>query len=75
MSRPLPGGRINRKLYQDRQPRCSFCSWSTSAPSVNTNSVSDDWEDVNMTDANSIWYYYVNGLDHQLPENDDPAII
>ena len=27
-----------------------------------------------MTDADSIWDYCINGLDHQLPENDDPAM-
>ena len=42
---------------------------------MNTNSVSNNWEDVNMTDANSIWDYCVNSLDHQLLENDDPAMI
>ena len=46
---------------------------------MNTNSLSnyweDDWEDVNMTDADSIWNYCVNGLDHQLPEDNDPSMV
>ena len=42
---------------------------------MNINSLSDEWEDVNMTDANSIWDYCVNSLDHQLPENTDPAML
>ena len=42
---------------------------------MNNNSISDNWEDVNMTDADSIWDYCVNGFDHQLPENEDPAIL
>ena len=28
-----------------------------------------------MTDADSIWDYCVNGLDHQLPEDTDPSMV
>ena len=34
-----------------------------------SNDWEDDWEDVNMTDADSIWDYCVNSLDHQLPSD------
>ena len=75
----MPGGRIDCQ-NRNKQPhtRRSFRSCSSSRP-VNTNSLSndweDDWEDVNMTDADSIWDYCVNGLDHQLPSDTDPSMI
>ena len=28
-----------------------------------------------MTDADSIWDYCINGLDHQLPKDTDPAML
>ena len=28
-----------------------------------------------MTDDDSIWDYCINGLDHQLPEDTDPAMV
>ena len=41
-----------------------------------TSSLSDDWEDFNMTDVDSVWdYYCINGLDHQLPEDTDPVMM
>ena len=42
---------------------------------MNKNSLSDDWEDVNMTDADSIWNYCVNGLEQELPDDNDPSMI
>ena len=40
-----------------------------------SHNLTDDWEDVNMTDADSIWNYCVNGLYHQLPEDNDPSMV
>ena len=77
-SRPLPGGRNDCQMNRDRERlpchHRSFRSRST-ATTVPTNSLSDHWDDVNMTDADSIRDYCVNCLDHQLPENTDPAML
>ena len=37
--------------------------------------MSNDLDDVDMTDADSIWDYYVNGLEHVLPSNNDSSIL
>ena len=62
---------------KERLPRCrhSFRSRSIVSNTVPTSSLSDDWEDVNMTDADSIWDYCINGLDHRLPEDTDPSMV
>ena len=39
------------------------------------NSLSNDWDDVDMTDADSIWDYCVNGLENQLPEDTDSSMV
>ena len=79
ISRPLPGGRIDRQNQQGQPRICrSFRSRSSSIP-ANTNSLSNDWEsdweDVNMTDADSIWNYCVNGLEYELPDDNVPSMI
>ena len=42
---------------------------------MTTNSVSNDLDDVDMTDADSIWDYCVHGLDHELPADTDSSMI
>ena len=53
-SQPLLSGRNDCQMNKDRERlphhHCSFRSRST-APTVPTNSLSDDWDDVDMTDA------------------------
>ena len=72
----LLSGKADLKFNQDKQPCCcSFCSWSNDAPVLNTNSIYDVWKDVIMTDTDSIWDYCVNGLEHQLPPNEDSSMI
>ena len=64
-------------MNRERLPRCrcSFRSRSTASNTVPISSLSADWEDVHMTDVDSIWDYCINGLDHQLPEDTDPAMV
>ena len=40
-----------------------------------TKSLSDNFDDVDMTDVDSIWDYCVNGLDHQLPKDTDSSMV
>ena len=58
--------------------RRPFSSRSSSRP-MKTNSLShnltDDWEDVNMTDADSIWDYCINGLEFDLPDDTDTSLV
>ena len=74
----MPGGKndcpFNRDRNDNRSRRGrSFCSWST--PTVTTSSLSDDFGDVDMTDADSIWDYCIHGLEYDLPPDTDPSII
>ena len=43
-------------------------------PAAPTNSISD-FDDVDMTDADSIWYHCINGLEYDLPSDTDPSMI
>ena len=58
--------------------RRPFRSCPSSRP-MKTNSLShdltDDWEDVNMTDADSIWDYCINGLEFDLPDDTDTSLV
>ena len=79
-SRPLPGGRndcqFNCKRNSNLNRSCRGCSFhSRSTPTVTTNSLSDDYDDVDMTDADSIWDYCVNGLEYDLPPDTDSSMI
>ena len=77
-TRPLPGGRNDRPFNRDRNQKRSLCGRSfrsRSTPTVQTNSLADDFDDVNMTDADSIWDHCVNGLEYDLPPDNDPAMI
>ena len=48
-------------MDRERQPSwSSFRSQSTGTNTVNNNSISDNWEDVNMTESDSVWDYCVN---------------
>ena len=74
VSCPLPVGQVERQVSRGRTggSRCwRFCRDNTNP----TNLVSTDLDDVDMTDADSIWDYCVNGLEHVLPPNNDLHMI
>ena len=48
-----------------------------STSTVPTNSITNafDFDDVDIDDADSIWDYCINGLESDLPPDNDPAMI
>ena len=74
----MPSGRNDHSMNRNRDRtsrRHSFRSRSTASNTVPASSLSNDWEDVNMADPDSIWDYCINGLDQQLPDDTNPAML
>ena len=64
----FPGHRISKRSSNSQQ------IWvPTSSPTVPTNSVVDKM-DVDMTDPSSIWDYCIHGLEHHIPDDNDPNL-